>query len=147
MVGPLTPGTTYKFRVTTAATDLAGNHLAAQYTSATGFTTEAAPAILSTSPADEDTAVAVDATVTLTASAALDPATCITPNFHLIGVGTADVEPTSVTPSVGNTVLTLAHPDLVAGKTYKIKADVAVKTPLGTPLVAFEQATGFGTAS
>ena len=39
--GPLTGATTYKFRVTTDVTDLAGNHLLAEYTSATGFTTVA----------------------------------------------------------------------------------------------------------
>ena len=38
MAAVLTKGVTYKFRVTTDVTDLAGNHLLAEYTSATGFT-------------------------------------------------------------------------------------------------------------
>ena len=41
MAGALTGNTTYKFRVTVAVTDLAGNALLAEYTSATGFTTVA----------------------------------------------------------------------------------------------------------
>jgi len=83
---PLANGTGYTVTVTTGVKDIAGNAMASQFTST--FTTAAAPdttppTVVSTSPTDGATNIAITTTVTATFSEAMDPATINATTFTL----------------------------------------------------------------
>ncbi|HCT93220.1 MAG: hypothetical protein A2X19_03830 [Bacteroidetes bacterium GWE2_39_28] len=69
----LSPGTLYTGTITTGAKDLAGNHLAANYT--WSFTTGAVPVVISTDPVNNAVNVPISKIITATFSKAMDPAT------------------------------------------------------------------------
>ena len=73
---PLANGTAYTVRVTTGVRDVAGNPLAAQFTST--FTTVAdttSPTVVATTPVNNATSVPVSSTVTVTFSEDMNPST------------------------------------------------------------------------
>ncbi len=83
----LANNTTYTVTVTTGATDVAGNPIAANYTFS--FTTAAAPdttppTVSSTVPATNATGISLNSAVTATFSEALNPATIILSTFSVV---------------------------------------------------------------
>jgi hypothetical protein len=84
---PLAVNTVYTGTVTTAVKDVAGNALAANFTS--GFTTEAAvtdvtaPTVLSASPVNNATSVSTGSSVTVTFSEAMNASTVTSTTFTL----------------------------------------------------------------
>ncbi len=107
----LTASTPYTVTITTGATDLAGNPLAADFvwTFTTGPGTDStAPTVTSMSPASAATAVPTNAGINATFSKAMDPATVTPATFTLSGPG----------------------PTAVAGKvTYDVADQIATFTP------------------
>jgi hypothetical protein len=107
----LTASTLYTVTITTGATDLAGNALAANFvwTFTTGSGTDTtAPTVTSMSPANAATAVPTNAGINATFSKAMDPATMTPATFTLSGPG----------------------PTAVAGKvTYDVTEQIATFTP------------------
>jgi hypothetical protein len=93
----LTNYTTYTATITTAARDLAGNALAANYV--WSFTTGAAPdttrpTVISTDPANGDTGVAINTKIAATFSEPMDPLTITNTIFTVAGVpGTVFYDP------------------------------------------------------
>jgi len=90
----LAPSTTYTATVTTGATDLAGNALAANYVWT--FTTGAAPdttppTVVSTIPVNAATGVPVNQAISATYSEAMDPLTITTATLRLAGPGGSPV--------------------------------------------------------
>jgi outer membrane protein assembly factor BamB len=88
----LTPSTVYMAKITTGVKDLAGNALGSNYlwqfkTSAPDTTP---PTVISTSPVNSASAVAIDSAVTATFSELVDPATITTAEFTLMS-GTTPV--------------------------------------------------------
>ena len=86
----LAPNTAFTATVTSGATDLAGNALAANFI--WNFTTGAGPdttppTVVSTNPTDKATGVAINHTVNATFDKAIDPSTINTTNFTLAGPG------------------------------------------------------------
>ena len=87
----LMPETLYTATVTTAAEDLAGNHLAVNYvwTFTTGVAPDTTrPTVLSVHPANLATNVPVNSSVTATFSEAMNPLSITTASFTLVGTGT-----------------------------------------------------------
>jgi hypothetical protein len=111
----LTATTEYTATITTAAMDLTGNALAANYV--WSFTTGAGPSttpptITLTSPADLDTGVTLNAAVNATFSEAMNPTTLLAPGTFTVAVS-----------GVGGAA--------VAGNvTYDVNSDTATFTPL-----------------
>ena len=153
MAGPLTAETVYKIRVATGVTDLAGNHLASQYTQANGFTVveTTAPTVDHTDPANGASAVAHNVTISVTFVEAMDPATINENSIYLLnsGGGAADVDTISVAMSAGNTIATLTMAgDLTAETVYKINVTTDVTDAHGNHLASqYTQANGFTTAA
>ncbi|MBA2706858.1 MAG: Ig-like domain-containing protein, partial [Gemmatimonadaceae bacterium] len=107
---PLANGTTYTVRVTTAVRDVAGNPLAAQFTST--FTTVAdttSPTVVATTPVNNATSVPVSSTVTVTFSEDMNPSTINGMTF-------------SVRPTTGVTVVT-------GVVSYNVSTRIATFTP------------------
>jgi hypothetical protein len=136
----LTPNTVVTATITTGATDLAGNALAANKTWSftTGATADTtAPTVSSTIPADTATGVAINQNITATFSEAMDPTTITSTTFTVMQgatpvpgvvtyVGTvATFNPTSdltpntvVTATITTGVTDLAGNALAANKTW-----------------------------
>ncbi len=94
--------TTYTATITMGAKDLAGNAMAANKT--WSFTTGAAPdtqapTVVSTSPADNATAVPLSSNITATFSEAMNQSTLTTANFLLATYGTGTAVSGTVTPA------------------------------------------------
>ncbi|MDQ6679965.1 MAG: ice-binding family protein [Pseudomonadota bacterium] len=84
--GPLPSSTRFTSTVTTAVTDLAGNHLASNFvwTFTTGATADTTPPTVTTvTPPDGSTGLCLSKTVTATFSEAMDPATLSTTTFFV----------------------------------------------------------------
>ena len=108
----LPPNTSCTVTVTTAARDVAGNTLAAPFTSS--FTTGAAldttpPTVLSTNPADGAVGVCINKTINARFSEAMDPLTITTASFTLAVSGGATV--TGVVAYDGATNIASFNPD------------------------------------
>ena len=131
--------TEYTATITNAATDLAGNALAADYVWT--FTTGAAldptpPTVVLTNPADLATAVPLDATVNATFSEAMDPLTITTANFTVTDPGL-----TAVAGTVLYDVLSLIGAftpdvDLLPATTYTATVTSGVADLAGNPMIA-----------
>lgn len=159
----LANGTTYKIRVTTSAKDAAGNALASQYTSGTGFTTVAAgdvtpPTVSSTTPTNASTGSALSATIAVTFNEAMTTGTVTATTSTTCGSASLQVSSdnfatcvamTSATPTAsgGNTIFTMTPAaNLASNTTYKIRVTTGVKDASANALAAqFTTATGFTT--
>ncbi|MDI3292124.1 Ig-like domain-containing protein, partial [Polyangium sp. 15x6] len=119
-----------------------------------------APAVVSTTPADAATGVAAGATVAVTFSMPMAPATLgaqtdIGPCTGTIQLSTDDFATclgfAAATPTMSNggTVATLVPaPALSYGTTYKLRVTTAAKDPYGNALgAAYTQMTGFATGA
>jgi outer membrane protein assembly factor BamB len=131
----LTPSTVYTAKITTDVKDLAGNAMSSNYswqfqTSAPDLTP---PTVISTSPVNSATAVAVNSAITATFSEPVDPATITTTEFTLMN-GTTPVSGT-VTYSGTTATFTLATP-LAYGTLYTASISNGVKDLLGNAMAA-----------
>jgi hypothetical protein len=135
---PLAYNTTYTATVTTAVTDLASNHLAANRS--WSFTTSAAPdttapTVSSTAPVNNATAVPVSSSVTATFSEAMKASTITTANFQL-RQGTTSV-PGTVTLNGAGTTATFKPNSALAGSTaYTATVTTGVQDAAGNPMAA-----------
>jgi hypothetical protein len=132
----LAPGTTYSATVTTGVKDLAGNAMAANRTWT--FTTGAAadttpPAVSSTSPANNQSGVAVSAKVTATFSEAVDPATVTPASFTLKSGGSAVAGTVSLS---GATATFTPSAPLASGTAYMATLTTVIKDAAGNALAA-----------
>lgn len=146
---PILPLTTYTATVTTGCADMAGNTLLADYswTFTTGPGPDVtAPGVDSTSPADLDVNVAVDVTIQINFSEAIDPATVSDSSFIIEEAG-IPIAGTSVVPS-GSSVTIDPAADLNPTTTYTVTVTTAVMDLAGNPLTSdyvFTFTTGTGT--
>ena len=103
---PLAPNTLYVATITTAATDLQGVSLASNYswTFRTG-SIAAAPAVISTNPANGATGVPTNRSIAATFSEAMNPATISTTTFTLTGPGALVVPGTVAYSASGSAAL------------------------------------------
>ena len=135
----LSYNTTYKLKVTTDAKDSAGNALASDYTHSTGFTTSStpdttAPTVSSSNPADSDTSVAVNSTIAVTFSEAMDTTTVTTNTSNTTCSGSLQVSSDSFSTCVqmvssplasnsNKTFTVTPSSSLSFSTTYKIKVE------------------------
>lgn len=116
---PLQGGTLYRLRVTTAAQDLAQVALGAAFTSG-GFVTDAALAVLSTSPANGTAAVTRNSPISVTFNKAADPASLTTTLGASTACGSFQV---STDPAFATCIAMAAQPS----------PDASAKTFTATP--------------
>jgi len=143
---PLLAGLPYTATITTGATDVAGNALAAPIVLA--FTTDAAPTVTLTDPADLAPAVVLNTAVTATFSVPMDPLTLIATTFTL-KQGTTAVAGT--VSSNGSTATFTPTANLTASTVYTATITTGAKNVGGTPLAidkvwTFTTGTSTGTA-
>ncbi len=144
----LTAGSTYKVKILTDVTDVVGNALSSVYTTATGFTTGSytAPKVTSTTPEDDSSNIAVNSSMAVTFSEAIDPSTVTTNTTDTACSGTFQVSTDDFTTCVqmsavpsssnGDTTFTVTPAaELVFNKLVKIKITAGVQNPSGTPLL------------
>jgi hypothetical protein len=126
----------YTVTVTTGVKDLAGNQLAAQSTST--FTTAldtTAPTILSTSPVNGATGVAVSSVVTVTFSEAMDQTTINGTNFKLnVTTGGAVVAGIVSYNTTSHVATFTPNSALTANTNYTATVTTGVKDSAGNPL-------------
>jgi uncharacterized protein (TIGR03437 family) len=132
---PLTPSKLYTGTVTTGATDLAGNALAANHvwTFTTGAGTATPPTVISTAPANGATAVAVSSKLSATFSETMDAATITSSTFTLTQGGIAVSGAVSF---VGTTATFAPSTSLVAGASYTATITTGAKDLAGLSLAA-----------
>jgi len=128
----LAANTAYTATITTGAQDPAGAALAANYVWT--FTTEAAPTVVSTVPANLATAVPVNTPITATFSEAMDPTTITGSTFTVMGPGATPVAG-AVTYS-GTTATFTPTLLLHAGTLFTATITTGAKDPTGAPLAA-----------
>ena len=133
--GPLSPGTTYRVRVSTAVRDLAGNQLAA--TASSTFTTAAAPptdttapTVVSVLPADGASGVPTSTAASVTFSEPVVPNGGIT-----LATDDGAAVPTTATVS-GNTVTLTPATPLAAATAYRLSVSTAVRDVAGNAIAA-----------
>ena len=139
---PLTAATQYTATITTAAEDLTGNALAANYV--WSFTTGAgpsttAPTITLTNPASASSTAPLNGAVNATFSEDMDPNTVIAPGtftLNVAGVGGASV-PGTVTYDVNSDIATFTpNANLTATTSYTATVSTAATDVSGNPLGA-----------
>jgi hypothetical protein len=138
----LTPSTQFTATITTAAKDLTGNALAANFV--WSFTTgagpdTAAPTITLTSPADADTAVALNKAISATFSKAMDPNTLLAPGTFTVavaGVGGAPVSGTVTYDAVNNIATFTPAANLTANTSYTATISNAATDLAANPVAA-----------
>jgi Ice-binding-like/Bacterial Ig-like domain len=139
---PLTAATQYTATITTAAQDLTGNALAANYvwsfTSGAGPSTTA-PTITLTNPASASSTAPLNGAVNATFSEDMNPATVIAPGtftLNVAGVGGASV-PGSVTYDVNSDIATFTpNANLTATTQYTATISTGATDVSGNPLDA-----------
>jgi hypothetical protein len=136
---PLANNTGYTLTVTTGVKDTSGNALAAQSTST--FTTVAdttAPTIISTFPPNNATNIAIDTTVTVTFSEAMDSASVVNPaNFKLVVTAGSVAVPSTITYNTVTHVATLRPTaPLTPSTNYTYTLTSGVKDLAGNGLVS-----------
>lgn len=134
---PLTALGLYTATITTGATDLTGNTVAATFT--WNFTTGAgpdltAPMISSTTPAGTATAVAPNAAINATFSKAMNPSTLNTATFTLTGPGPTSIAG-KVTYDAADSIVTFTPAStLASGTPYTAGVTTGVKDLEGNAL-------------
>jgi len=132
----LAASTVYTATVTTGATDVAGNALAAAKTWSftTGTTADTtAPAVSSTVPLDAASGVAVNANITATFNEVMDPST-ITASTFTLKQGTTVV--TGAVSYLGTTAVFNPNSDLAASTVYTATLTTGAKDLTGNALAA-----------
>lgn len=143
--GPLSNATNYTVTVTTGVTDVAGNPLASQFTST--FTTAALadvtpPSIVSRSPTNGSTNVAINTNATVTFSEAMDASTINSNNITLTPTAGGAAVPASVTCNSPCTTATLDPTANLANNTsYTLTVTTNVRDVAGNPLAANSTST------
>jgi len=127
----------YTVTITTDATSLAGTPLVSAVS--WSFTTEAAPTVISTTPAPNATMVQTNVSATATFSTAMNPATINATSFTLKQGVT--LVPAVVT-SLGNTATINPNANLTTGLLYTATISTAVTSAGGAPM-AMEYAWSF----
>src|SRR5450759_4913148 len=127
---PLAAGLPYTATITTGATDVAGNALAAAQV-LTFTTTDAAPTVISTVPAIDATGVVLNIAVTATFSVPMDPLTLTATTFTIKQGAT----PVAGTVSYsGSTATFTPAANLAASLIYTATITTGAKNVPGTPL-------------
>src|SRR5665647_266287 len=126
---PLLAGLPYTATITTGATDVAGNALAADIVLT--FNTDAAPTVTLTDPADLATGVDLNKAVTATFSVPMDPSTLTEATFTIKQVATSVAGTVSYS---GSTATFTPAANLVANTTYTATITTGAKNVPGTPL-------------
>jgi ice-binding like protein/Big-like domain-containing protein len=138
----LTAATEYTATITTAAMDLTGNALAANYV--WSFTTGAGPSttpptITLTSPADLDTGVTLNSAVNATFSEAMNPTTLLAPGTFTVavsGVGGAAVAGNVTYDPTSDTATFTPLANLAPTTNYTATISNAATDVSGDPLIA-----------
>jgi hypothetical protein len=149
---PLDEDTTYAANISIAATDLSGNALLLPYpwTFTTGDNTD--PLVLSTNPADMDTQVAVNKTITATFNEPLEPTTVtMMGNFTLTGPAPlfAPVAGMVGYDAIGRIASFNPNVDLEINTTYTARLTSGIEDESGNtldPAVVWSFRTGTGAA-
>jgi ketosteroid isomerase-like protein len=128
----LATSTSYRATITTGAKDSAGAPLAANVVWM--FTTAPPATVVSTSPVNGATAVAVNATVSATFSEAMNPTTINAATFTLTGPGATSVAGTVT--YAGNTAVFSPTTVLSTSTLYTATITTGARDPAGTPLAA-----------
>jgi methionine-rich copper-binding protein CopC len=140
--GPLSNATNYTVTVTTAVKDLAGNALAAQFTSSfltAAVTDTTPPTIVSRTPPNLATDVATNANVTVTFSEPMDSTTITTTTVTLkpTAGGTNVIATVACTPLTPCTTVTLTPSAALDNNTsYTVTVTTGVKDRSGNQLAA-----------
>ncbi|MGE5247202.1 MAG: Ig-like domain-containing protein, partial [Verrucomicrobiota bacterium] len=135
---PLAYATNYTATITTAVTDLAGNHLAANRTWA--FTTGAAPdstppTVSSTAPVNNATGVPLSSQVSATFSEPMKASTITTANFKVVQ-GTVGVPGTVTLNGSGTTATFKPSAALANGTTYTATITTGVQDAAGNAMAS-----------
>jgi len=128
----LAANTLFTATITTGAQDPAGNALAANYVWA--FTTDVAPTVVSTVPANAAITVAVDTPITATFSRAMDPATITSGTFTVTGPGATPVA--GAVTYAGTTATFTPTAILAANTLFTATITTGAKDPTGNALAA-----------
>jgi hypothetical protein len=143
--GPLSNLTNYTVNVTTGVKDVSNNALAAQFNST--FTTAAAPdniapTIVSRTPANGVTSIAVDTVVRVTFSEPMDPATITTSTITLTPTsGGSPVAAVVTYDGATNTAKLDPTANLLNNTSYTITVTTGVKDVAGNALAAQSTST------
>lgn len=132
----LAANTAYTATLTTAITDTAGNHLAANYmwsfTTATPVDTTP-PTVISTTPANNSTGQPTAVTITAQFSEAVDPTTITTGTFA-VGTGQTAINGTVSYDAGTRTASFTPTSALLAGTLYAASLSYEIKDTSGNPL-------------
>ncbi len=136
---PLTPNTLYSATITTAATDLYGNAMAANY--AWSFTTTACapvilPTVISVAPPNGNTLVCASSIMTASFSGAMNPSTINTSTFTLMGADSAAVTGQVTYDSTSNTAIFTPSAALSVGALYTATITTGVQDASGNALAS-----------
>ncbi len=135
----LANSTVFTLTVTTGAKDLAGNPLAANFSCS--FTTgpgpdTTPPTVILTNPACGATGVALNKSVNVTFSEAMDPLTITTANFTLAGPGTTPVVGTVAYDALTNIATFNPTSNLASNTLYTFTVTTGVRDLAGNPMAA-----------
>lgn len=127
----LTSNLVYTATITTGAKNSVNTAIAANYV--WNFTTGAiiAPKVLSTDPANNETGVLLDKTITATFDMAMNPLTITDISFTLKQGNTPVL---GIVSYLGNTATFNPNNDLLSNSTYTATLSIVVKNPAGVPL-------------
>jgi hypothetical protein len=154
----LSGNTSYRIRVSTGAKDASGHALASQYTSSSGFTTNAALTVTNVSPADGSTDISVTTPVAITFNRSTTPAsltvntadTTCSGTLQLSSDNFATCVQMSAAPSSTDSITYSVQPaaPLVGSTTYQVRVTTGVTDSDGVALSSvFTTPTGFTTAA
>lgn len=128
---PLAANAVYTVTITNSAKNLEETPLAANYT--WNFTTEAPPRVIANDPANGETGVSLNKTVTATFSVPMDPSTLNSTTF-IVKHGTFTVP--GVITYAGSTVSFRATNGYVANNDYTVTITTGAKSVSGIPLAS-----------
>lgn len=135
-VGPLEGQRTFKLRVSTAATDLAGNALAASYASSfytSSITDASAPTVTSWAPRDGETGVGTNSAIAMSFSEPMEAASVET---ALVLSNGADAAVPGSMKYIGQAAAFKPAEPLIASTTYTVTMTSVAKDLAGNPLTS-----------